>query len=203
MVDVSAISRESNTGWIHVAINKKNKTMLDDIALTPGEHYQLALARQEIEYLRRLYGRATDALGKVDDEESVRFGVETYHRIFTDDVKVRVTGSANPLEGEGPEAWIQVVTNALKDFETTQHLIGTQLVQFEDVKFDGASIVCGDATMSSYLHAWHAWPDRKVRVVLGTYEDKVKFTASKGWQIYDMTLQHASAEHRMLGDLSV
>jgi hypothetical protein len=177
--------------------------MLDDIALTPKEHYQLALARQEIEYLRRLYGRATDALGKTDDEEARRFGIETYHRIFTDDVKVRVTGTDHPLEGEGPQAWIDVVTNALKDYETTQHLIGTQLVRFENVRFDGGNIVCGTASMSSYLHAWHAWPDRRVRVVLGTYEDKVRFSMDHGWRIFDMTLEHASAEHRMMGDLAV
>ena len=47
-----------------------------------------------------------------------------------------------------------------------------------------------------------AWPDQKLRLVLGTYIDEVRFSAEAGWQIYDMTLAHTSAEHRQLGELT-
>jgi len=166
------------------------------------QRYLLALARQEIEYLRRLYGRATDALGKTGDDSARQFGIETYHRIFSDDVTARVTGSATALSGTGPDAWVDVVTTALQDYESTQHLIGTQVVDFNEVTFEHEDITHGDATLTSYLHAWHAWPDGKLRLVIGTYTDKVRWNPETGWQIYDMTLEHTSAEHRMLGDLA-
>ena len=162
----------------------------------------LALARQEIEYLRRLYGQATDALGRSGDAAARQFGIDTYHRIFSDDVTIRVTGSATPLSGKGPDAWVDVVTTALQDFESTQHLIGTKIVEFQEVEFGQEDITHGEATLTSYLHAWHAWPDRKLRLVVGTYTDKVRWHPATGWQIYDMTLEHTSAEHRMLGDLT-
>ena len=175
---------------------------MPDVDLPLQHRYLLALARQEIEYLRRLYGQATDALGKTGDAAARQFGIETYHRIFSDDVAVRVTGSATALSGTGPDAWVEVVTTALHDYSSTQHLIGTQVVTFNDVEFADDEIVRGDATLSSYLHAWHVWPDRKLRLVMGTYTDKVRWQPENGWQIYDMTLDHTSTEHRMLGDLS-
>ncbi len=164
------------------------------------ERYLLSLAREEIEYLRRLYGKATDSLGKVGNQAATEFGVSTFHRIFTPDAVVRVTGGPKELTGSGPDSWAKVVTNALKDYESTQHLIGTQVVEFMDVQFENGEITGGQAEMSSYLQAWHAWPDRKVRVVLGTYYDKVRFVSGKGWQIYDMTLEYTSVEHRQMGD---
>ena len=167
-----------------------------------SQQYQLALARQEIEYLRRLYGKATDALGKTDDADARQFGTETYHRIFSPDAAIRVTGTTTPLSGTGPDAWVGVVANALRDYANTQHLIGTQIVEFEHVDFNGDEIKAGEATLTSYLHAWHAWPDRKVRLVIGSYIDKVRWSPDIGWQIYDMTLEHTSVEHRMLGDIA-
>ena len=164
------------------------------------ERYLLSLAREEIEYLRRLYGQATDALGKVGDQKAADFGASTFHRIFTPDVLVRVTGGPRDLKGSGPDNWTEVVVNALKDYESTQHLIGTQVVNFTDVQFENGEVSGGQAEMSSYLQAWHAWPDRRVRVVLGTYYDKARFVPGKGWQIYDMTLEYTSVEHRRMGD---
>jgi hypothetical protein len=164
------------------------------------ERYLLSLAREEIEYLRRLYGKATDALGKVGDKQATDFGASTFHRIFTPDALVKVTGGPSELAGSGPDSWATVVTNALKDYESTQHLIGTQVVDFTDVQFEHGEISGGEAEMSSYLQAWHAWPDRRLRVVLGTYHDKVRFSPGKGWQIYDMTLEYTSVEHRQMGD---
>lgn len=174
--------------------------MLDDLAYSIQERYLLALARQEIEYLRRLYAKATDSLGMVDDASARDYGISTYHRIFTTDMHAKVTGAPSPLEARSPDGWVDIVTNALKDYETTQHLIGTQLVEFTNVSFSDDQIAAGDAHMTSYLHAWHAWPDRRLRLVLGTYIDKIRFTEGIGWQIYDMTLHHTSTEHRMLGD---
>ncbi|MDA0273195.1 MAG: nuclear transport factor 2 family protein [Proteobacteria bacterium] len=164
------------------------------------ERYLLSLAREEIEYLRRLYGKATDALGKVGDKKATDFGASTFHRIFTPDALVKVTGGPRALAGSGPESWAAVVTNALKDYESTQHLIGTQVVDFTDVQFEHGELSAGEAEMSSYLQAWHAWPDRRLRLVLGTYHDKVRFIPGKGWQIYDMTLEYTSVEHRQMGD---
>ncbi len=164
------------------------------------ERYLLSLAREEIEYLRRLYGKATDALGKVGDLQATEYGAATFHRIFTPDVVVRVTGGPRVLEGSGPDSWAEVVTNALKDYESTQHLIGTQVVEFTDVQFENGEVSNGGAEMSSYLQAWHAWPDRSARIVLGTYYDKVRFNPAEGWQIYDMTLEYTSVEHRQMGE---
>lgn len=166
------------------------------------ERYLVALARQDIEQLRRLYCVATDALGRVESEADRVFGIETYHRIFTPDVIVNVTGTPTPLTGKGPDAWVDVVTHALGQYESTQHLVGTQLVYFDDVETAGDNFVAGTATMTSYLHAWHVWPNRKLRLVMGTYTDKVRFSPDAGWQIAAMTLQHTSAEHRMLGDMT-
>jgi hypothetical protein len=163
------------------------------------ERYLLSIAREEIEYLRRLYGKATDSLGKVGNRQATEYGTSTFHRIFTPDAVVRVTGGPKALVGAGPDSWAEVVTNALKDYESTQHLIGTQIVEFTDVHFEKSEVSSGQAEMSSYLQAWHAWPDRRARIVLGTYHDKVRFSPVKGWQIYDMTLEYTSVEHRKMG----
>ncbi|MFT7219890.1 MAG: hypothetical protein ACI8Z1_001507 [Candidatus Azotimanducaceae bacterium] len=166
------------------------------------ERQLLGLARQDIEYLRRLYGRATDALGKVDEPDEQKYGQDTFRQIFTSDASVRVTGGATSLEANGPDGWAEVVRGALKDYEVTQHLIGTQIVTFKSMTCSNGLIETGDAEMSSYLHAWHVWPDQKLRLVLGTYIDHVRYVPGVGWQIYDMTLQHSSTEHRLLGGVS-
>ena len=131
--------------------------------------------RQEIEQLRRLYAKATDLIGH-NDPESVEQGREIYHRIFTPDVNIRTSG-AQPLTAEDPDAWVSVVRRALKDYEGTQHLIGSQLVDLHGQ----------EGTMESYVNAWHQNADGSTFVFIGTYHDKVRLTES-GWQIYDMTL---------------
>lgn len=170
------------------------------------DQYLLAVARQEIEYLRRLYGKATDLLGLIDDADARKQATEIYHRIFTPDVRIKVTGAtASPLSGVGPDAWVEVVTNALGQYQVTQHLIGTQLVELGDLEITGIprQITGGHASMSSYLHAWHEWSDGRLRVVLGTYIDEVVFIPDVGWQIYDMNLVHSTAEHRQVGKSTV
>lgn len=164
----------------------------------------LWLARMEIEYLRRMYAHATDLLGRIEDQSGHEEAKKIYHRIFTPDVNVSVVGTAQPLSGVGPDAWVDVVVNALGPYKTTQHLIGSQLATIEHVEFSGSpgTIVAGKATLKSYLQAWHVWPDDRLRVVMGTYFDKVVFTSEAGWQINDMTLEHSITEHRMLGTLT-
>lgn len=150
--------------------NRESGAMTDRIAQ--------AVDRQEIEYLRRLYGKATDTIGRATKED-VEAGRKIYREIFTPDVQIRTSNTgAEPLTASSPDSWVDVVYTALKDYTGTQHLIGTQLVEL-----DG-----DEATMESYLHAWHKNPDGSVYLFLGTYIDKVRRT-NQGWQIYDMTLR--------------
>ena len=45
------------------------------------------LAKQEIEYLQRLYARATDQIG-TNVPENIEAGRAVYHRIFTQDLSL-------------------------------------------------------------------------------------------------------------------
>ena len=173
-----------------------------ELAATPAQRQTLLLARQEIDNLRRWYAVATDKLGLVDDEAAQAEGLRIYHRIFAPEAKIEVTGpGARPLGGTGPDAWAEVAGNALREYEATQHLIGTLVVTFDSVTFgdDPAEIVKGNAHMSSYLQAWHAWPDSRLRLVLGSYLDTVVYRPGIGWQIDTMNLVYTSGEERALG----
>ena len=155
------------------------------------------VAIQKIEYLRRLYARATDQIGK-NTSASIAEGRATYHRIFTANVIFRLKGEGDTV---GPDAWVDVVIDALGvDYKDTQHLIGTQLVDIESLELDAEGrVVAGEATMSSYLQAWHASPADDVWLFLGTYRDKVRYRPNAGWQIYDTTLERVSGEERPMG----
>jgi len=179
---------------------KQEYDVLDDFGETIAEQHQLAVARQEIEYLRRMYARATDQLAQSEDLSARESGIAIYHRIFAPEADIRAGTSAKALACTGPDEWAGIVTEALGGYETTQHLIGTQLVTFNAVEFDEGGIGSGAASMTSYLHAWHVWPNRRLRTVLGTYIDEVKYVQGIGWQIVYMNLMHTSSEHRMLGD---
>ena len=174
--------------------------MLDDeaFASTTEQRLCLMLARQEIEQLRRWYAHATDLLGSATEAAREK-GRRIYHRIFTADAELSVVGGLVPLSAEGPDGWAAVAANALQPYESTQHLIGSQVVTFTSASFDGPQWLTGSATMSSYVQAWHAWPDRRVRLVIGTYEDVVRFDPTHGWQIEQMVLKYASSEERELG----
>ena len=176
--------------------------MAADPAMAADPQLHKTAAVQEIEYLRRLYAVATDQLG-INTKASIADGMATYRRIFAPDVAVRVTGAGtDPLSATGPEAWAKVANEALADYAATQHLIGTQLVEIHDIEFDAVgNIVSGDASMSSYLQAWHAGADDTVWVFIGTYYDKVRYSPGIGWQIYDMELMRVSGENRGLGVL--
>ncbi len=178
--------------------------MLDDADIAADSAREIALigARQQIEYLRREYALATDLHGLIDNPDAKAEGMRIYHRIFTPDAAIRVTrDDVTLLSADGPDGWADVARSALHDYATTQHLIGTQIVTFERVAFDAdtGAISAGTARMSSYLQATHVWPDRRMRLVLGTYHDRVRWASGSGWQIEDMTLAYTSEEFRRLG----
>ena len=139
----------------------------------------LVADKHEIETLQRLYAKATDAIG-LGSSEKIEEGRAIYHRIYTDDVDISTanTGAKVELKAVGPDAWVDVVYGALKDYTGTQHLIGTQLTE-----------VSGDeGSMESYLNAWHKNPDESVYYFLGTYISKVR-RYEEGWKIYQMVLR--------------
>ena len=158
----------------------------------------MAVARQEIEYLRRRYAKATDLFG-VNTPEAIAEGNKIYHRIFTPDAQIQTSGEGSqPLHAVGPDGWAKVANTALKDYVATQHLIGTQLVEIDELRQDAdGQVLSGEASMTSYLQAWHANTDN-VFVFFGTYVDKVRYTPGVGWQIYDMNLVQISGDLRPL-----
>ena len=154
-------------------------------------------AIQDIEYLRRRYAKATDKIGSGIDQ-SVEEGRLTYHRIFSEDSVILASEDIPPKIG--PEAWVQVVANALKDIGPTQHLIGTQLVEIQ--RFDlgeDCKPVGGKATMESYVQAWHERKDGRVWVFIGTYHDEVSFLPERGWMIEKMQILRVGGETRFMG----
>lgn len=160
------------------------------------------IARLDIQYLQQLYAKATDIIGTCTDA-GVAEGRAIYHRIFTEDAMVR----AGPRDGEqlvrqGPDGWVDVVIEALSQYSSTQHLIGTQIVEVESMDVDGqGAVTAGEGRMESYLQAWHEnRPAGTVWLFLGTYASMVRFTPGIGWQIYDMTLTQVAGENRALGD---
>ena len=158
-----------------------------------------AIARQEIEYLRRRYAKATDLIG-MDTTESIAKGRRIYHAIFTPDARIRATsGGVAQLTATGPDEWLNVAHNALKDYVATQHLIGTQLVDLVQLQLneDGA-VAAGEANMTSYLQAWHA-RESSVWIYIGEYIDEVRHAPGVGWRIHDMELAQISGEDRPLG----
>ena len=133
----------------------------------------------EIETLQRLYAKATDIIGLASPEK-IEEGRKIYHRIYTEDVEITTanTGAEVELKAVGPDAWVDVVYGALKDYTGTQHLIGTQLTE-----------VNGDqGSMESYLNAWHKNPDESVYYFLGTYISQVR-RYEEGWKIHHMVLR--------------
>jgi hypothetical protein len=151
------------------------------------------VARQEIEYLRRLYARATDLIG-LNTAETIAEGRAIYRRIFTADAEILVTVQGEvTLSRKGPDGWVDVVIEALgTTFTTTQHMIGTQLVTIERLP---SAALSGEASMTSYLQAWHD-AEGEVDTFIGTYHDKVRYTPELGWRIYYMNLEQVAHEIR-------
>ena len=162
-------------------------------AVKADEHdVAIMVAKQNIEYLQRLYARATDQIG-TNLPENIEAGREVYHRIFTSDATIRASDpSGSQFSVTGPDEWVKVVDGALSVFDSTQHLLGTQIVELESMPdADGRA---GKGKMSSFLQAWHQDDDRVIDIYLGTYFSKVRYTKGVGWQIYDMQLEKVAGE---------
>lgn len=158
---------------------------MDKVPEAMPEEYLLASERQRIEYLRRLYALATDQIGLGVDGGLER-GREIYRRIFTEDARIRVISDGQVThEGVGPDSWFTVVRQALQPYAGVQHLIGSQVVEFVDGRME-------EATMSSYLQAWHDRPAEYVFTFIGTYYDRVRLVPGEGWKIHDMELREVS-----------
>ncbi len=114
-----------------------------------------------------------------------------YRRIFTPDAKITVTMDGEVrLSSRGPDEWVEVVSEAIgSKFDITQHLIGTQLVTIE--KLPAADGGDGEASMTSYLQAWHENAEI-VDIVLGTYHDNVRYSPEHGWRIHRMELEQVT-----------
>ncbi|MFM8353863.1 MAG: nuclear transport factor 2 family protein [Gammaproteobacteria bacterium] len=152
-----------------------------------------ALDRQEIMELRHAYGIATDLIGQ-GTPEAIESGRAIYRRIFTSDAEI---GAAVVESVTGPDAWVDIVLDALEPYNATQHLIGTQHISLlvrPDSEGRG-----GHARMSSYLQAWHSRPDGYLWQFMGTYDDELVWSPSAGWQIRRMMLRQIAADHRQLG----
>ena len=162
-----------------------------------------SIARQDIQYLQQLYAKATDTIGTCT-EAGIAEGRAIYHRIFTPDAIIRAGRSdSEQLVSQGPDGWVDVVQDALRQYSSTQHLIGTQIVHIESLDVDGqGAATAGEGRMESYLQAWHEnRPEETVWLFLGTYDSRVRYTPGTGWQIYDMTLTQVAGENRDLGPL--
>jgi len=181
-------------GWGTVSAEEREQKMCTKAMIE-------AVARQEIEYLRRAYAVATDQIG-LNEASSVAAGRETYRRIFTPDVTFSVTGpGTQPLSAIGPDGWVDVVQGALGPLGATQHLIGSQLVELSDLGWsDDCSVTSGSADMQSYVQAWHEQSDREVWLFLGTYFDQVVYRPGFGWQIQAMELRRVTGENRPSGE---
>ncbi len=165
-------------------------------AMYPSQQELAATAaRQDIEYLRRMYGHATDMIGQ-NTPEAMAEGLAIYRRIFTADAHISAhSPGAPPLTASGPEGWADVVEKALSVFKATQHLIGSQLVTIESLP-EAEDPASGRASMSSHLHAWHHGHDDTLDIFIGIYHDKVRYVSGTGWQIEAMELVRISGEIR-------
>ena len=156
-----------------------------------------ASAIQEIEYLQRWYARATDLLG-TNQAELVAEGSAIYHRIFSPDVEITSTEKDAELRrANGISEWLDVVIGVLSPMGTTQHFIGTQLVEFQSLEIDDlGNVKSGAAVLTSHLQAWHDISPDQVYLFVGTYTSDVSFRTDAGWQIWRMNLERETIETR-------
>ncbi len=176
-------------------------TILSTEVLAMGQCHESTARTQailEIEYLKRLYAKATDKIGEASDE-SIAEGREIYHQIFHEKAVIQAGGDFE--DQIGPDGWIGVVLGALGELGPTQHLIGTQLVEITSLETDDdCRVISGTATMESYLQAWHERKDDKVWLFIGTYFDQVEYIPGIGWQIVNMSLVQVGGETRYMDD---
>ena len=154
-------------------------------------------AIQQIEYLRKSYGKATDLIGTATPE-AVAEGRAIYRRVFTPKAELSAGSTADPAIG--PDAWVDTVLGALGELGPTQHLIGTQLAEIKSLELDDdCNVIAGSAHMESYLQAWHEQKDERVWVFMGIYYDEAIFVPGIGWQIEKMALIQKGGETRYMG----
>lgn len=164
------------------------------VAMVKADEFSVndVLARQEIEYLQRWYARATDLIG-TNQADNIEAGRKIYHRIFTSDASIQASDpTGSYFKVTGPDEWVKVVDGALSVFDSTQHLLGTQIVTIDSLPDEEGQ--GGRGSMTSYLQAWHHDPDRVIDIYLGTYFSEVRYTPGVGWQIFDMRLEKVAGE---------
>ena len=110
-------------GLVLLSVYGLEAVLADDLGL------RAVVARQDIEYLQRWYARATDLIG-TNIPAKVEEGRTIYQRIFTSEVRI---SAGDPDTGRefvavGPDQWADVVAGALAVFDSTQHLLGTQIL---------------------------------------------------------------------------
>lgn len=150
----------------------------------------IAIAKQEIIELRMLYARATDLVASATQSDADA-GREIYHRIYTSDAKISASG-IDPVIG--PDAWFDVVKDALESYNATQHLVGSPVVH--ELKLPDAQGADGHARLASYLQAWHSTPKNSLYMFVGTYNDRCVYSSDRGWQIAEMHLEKTADELR-------
>lgn len=159
-------------------------------ATTQQQDDAIATAKQQIIELRMRYAQATDLIGS-GGAQGLAEGRATYRQIYTSDASVGADGIDAV---KGPDAWTEVVKDALESFVATQHHIGSPLIHsltLPDVEGKG-----GKATLSSYLQAWHSTAENSLYMYLGTYHDECVYSPEHGWQIAKMHLAKTADEQR-------
>lgn len=160
--------------------------------MSTEQQIHIAVAKQEIIELRNLYAKATDAIG-LNTPEGIAEGRTIYHRIFTPNATLGAAG-IDPVKG--PDAWVDVVEGALEEYNGTQHLVGSHVVDISVMP--DANGNNGVASMSSYLQAWHSTAANKLYMFIGTYHDVCVHNAEHGWQIDSMHLENTADELRTI-----
>ena len=163
-------------------------------SITQSDRLETAAAKQEIAELRCLYAKATDLIG-TGATAAVAEGRAIYHRIFTPDAVIAASVADSV---SGPDAWVDVVVEALEKYEVTQHLIGTQLVDIDQLP-SAKNANAGSASMQSYLQAWHSKANGHLWLFMGSYNDQLVYSQTHGWQISNMMLNEIAQENRQLG----
>ena len=149
-----------------------------------------AIAKVEITELRMLYARATDLIG-LGTAAAISEGRAIYHRIYTPEATIAARG-IDPVTG--PDAWVDVVAEALEPYDATQHLVGSPLVH--ELTLPDERGAGGHAKLSSYLQAWHSTPKNSLYLFVGTYHDTCVYSQDQGWQIAEMNLEKTADELR-------
>jgi hypothetical protein len=154
----------------------------------PTEEERRQTAQQEIAELQQLYAHATDliAADAAAYEAEVR---STYLKIFTEDARI---GVGDQLVLLGPLAWLEFVKTSANSMQSTQHLIGNQVVEIQ--RLPSPEGIGGEASMTSALHATLVGADGELSTVEGTYFATATHTPESGWQLTEMKLEAVAAE---------